>query len=352
MRGCIGCSFVNARTSRRWFDLRFDPAALWYGGQHTRQPLFWLLLPLSWLYAALMRLRWWAYRRGWFACERLPVPIIVVGNLTVGGTGKTPMVRYLVELLRAQGWRPAIITRGYGGRASDWPQVVTPDSDPEQVGDEPVLLARRAGCVVVAGPDRVAAGRLALKLSGCDIVVSDDGLQHHRLVRDLEIALIDGVRELGNGRCLPAGPLREPAERLQHVDLVLYKGGQRWGQRLLLQCGELVNLRNPAQQRPLADCSGQRVRAVAGIGHPDLFFAQLEAAALVVEPWPYPDHHRYSAADCASWRGLPVVMTEKDAVKCAAFADADHWVLPVTAQLDAEIEAQLIAQIGQLRNLN
>lgn len=330
---------------------RFDPTPLWYG-QRPYHPLGWLLRPVSWLYAALMRGRWLAYRRGWLTRERLPVPVIVVGNLTVGGTGKTPLVLYLVELLRAQGWRPAIITRGYGGRATHWPQLVTPSADPDAVGDEPVLLARRSGVVVVAGSDRVAAGRLALERGGCDILVSDDGLQHYRLARDLEIALIDGVRGLGNGRCLPAGPLRESAERLQRVALVLYKGGDRDGQRLRLRGDTLVNLRDPAQRRSLAEFSGQRMRAVAGIGHPELFFAQLEAAGLEVERWPYPDHHRYSAADCAAWRGLPVVMTEKDAVKCAAFAEAQHWFLPVTAQLDAKIEAQLIEQIERLRGLN
>jgi tetraacyldisaccharide 4'-kinase len=328
--------------------MKRDPTPVWYG-RDGRHPLVWLLWPLSWLYGAIVRVRRSAYRKGWFSSERLPVPVILVGNLTVGGTGKTPLVLRLVELLRAQGWTPAIITRGYGGRAEHWPQRVMPDSDPDRVGDEPVLLARRSGCVVVAGPDRVAAGRLAIELSGCDILVSDDGLQHYRLARDLEIVLIDGTRGFGNGHCLPAGPLREPPARLNSVDLVLYKGGTGPGHRMQLHPGELVNLRDPTQRRPLSDLSGQQVRAVAGIGHPEPFFRQLEAAGLVVERRPYPDHHRYRPEDSERWRGRPVVMTEKDAVKCTAFAEADHWSLPVAAILDPEFESRLLTKLDQLR---
>lgn len=328
--------------------MKLDPTLIWYDC-NGRHPLAWMLLPLSWLYGAIIRVRRIAHRKAWLASERLPVPVILVGNLTVGGTGKTPLVLRLIELLRAQGWTPAIITRGYGGRAEHWPQRVMPESDPDRVGDEPVLLARRSGCVVVAGPDRVAAGRLAIDLSGGDILVSDDGLQHYRLARDLEIVLIDGTRGFGNGLCLPAGPLREPPTRLESVDLVLHKGGMGPGHRMQLRPSDLLNLRDPTRRRPLSDLSGQRVRAVAGIGHPESFFRQLEAAGLVVERWPYPDHHRYRPEDSTDWRGLPVVMTEKDAVKCAAFAEADHWSLPVEAILDPDFESRLLTKLDQLR---
>ena len=340
-----GCKTNHAAFLRK-ATIELNPTDIWYGRRH---PLTWLLLPLSWLYGAIVRVRRRAYQKGWLASERLPVPVALVGNLTVGGTGKTPLVLRLVELLRAQGWTPAIITRGYGGRAEHWPQRVTPESDPDRVGDEPVLLARRSGCVVVAGPDRVAAGRLAIELSGCDILVSDDGLQHYRLARDLEIVLIDGTRGFGNGHCLPAGPLREPPARLSSVDLVLHKGGAGPGHHMQLRPGELVNLRDPTQRRPLSDLSGQRVNAVAGIGHPEPFFRQLEAAGLAVERRPYPDHHRYRAEDAEHWRGLPVVMTEKDAVKCAPFAASDHWMLPVTAILDPDFESHLLRRTDQLR---
>ncbi|MFE8032407.1 tetraacyldisaccharide 4'-kinase [Thiohalocapsa marina] len=326
--------------------IRLNPTDIWYGRRH---PLARLLLPLSWLYDAIVRVRRRAYLKGWLTSERLPAPVVMVGNLTVGGTGKTPLVLRLVELLRAQGWTPAIITRGYGGRAEHWPQRVTPASDPDRVGDEPVLLARRSGCIVVAGPDRVAAGRLAIELSSCDILISDDGLQHYRLARDLEIVLIDGARGFGNGRCLPAGPLREPPERLNSVDLALHKGGVGSGHRMQLHPGELVNLRDPSRRCPLSDLSGQQVYAVAGIGHPEPFFTQLEAAGLRVERRPYPDHHRYRPQDAEHWRGLPVIMTEKDAVKCAAFAESDHWSLPVEAILDPEFESRFLAKLDQLR---
>lgn len=317
---------------------------LWYG----HHPFIWPLIPLSWGYTAVVRLRWLAYRRGWLEMQRLPVPVIVVGNLTVGGTGKTPLVLWIAERLKALGARPAIIARGYGGRARRWPQVVGPDSDPIEVGDEPVLLARRSGCLVVAGPDRIAAARLALELSGCDVLISDDGLQHYRLGRGLEIALIDGERGLGNGRCLPAGPLREPPERLKAIDWVIYKGGTGPGCRMRLEFGELINLLNPLQCCDPAAFRERRVRAIAGIGNPDAFFAQLESLGLCIERWSYPDHHRYRPADAKRWQGLPVIMTEKDAVKCRAFAGPDWWYLPVHAVLNPECEQGLLTQLRAL----
>ncbi|QIK39117.1 tetraacyldisaccharide 4'-kinase [Caldichromatium japonicum] len=317
---------------------------LWYG----RHPLIWPLMPLSWGYTAIARLRRFAYRRGWFEVQRLPVPVIVVGNLTVGGTGKTPLVLWIVERLKALGVRPVIIARGYGGRARDWPQVVGPDSDPFEFGDEPVLLAQRSGCLVVAGPDRVAAAWLALQLGDGDVLVSDDGLQHYRLGRDLEIALIDGKRGLGNGRCLPAGPLREPPERLKDIDWVIYKGGTGPDCRMRLEAGELINLLDPIRRSDLSALRGRRVRAVAGIGNPEAFFAQLTAAGMIIESWPYPDHYPFSAADGRRWQGLPVIMTEKDAVKCRPFAHPDWWALPVNAVLDPDCEQGLLAQLRAL----
>lgn len=322
--------------------MRIDPTSIWYG----RHPLSWLLLPLSWIYCAIVRLRRFAYRMGWFRSERLAVPVILVGNLSVGGTGKTPLVLRLVEWLKARGWTPGIITRGYGGRASHWPQRVWPESDPDQLGDEPLLLARRSGCAVVAGPDRVAAGRLAIQEGGCDILVSDDGLQHYRLARDLEIVLIDGTRGFGNGRCLPAGPLREPRGRLASVDLVLYKDGMGPGPAMRLIPTEAVNLNHPERRRALAGFRGRPILAVAGIAHPERFFALLEAAGLVIERCPFPDHHPYTQSDGARWRGRAVIMTEKDAVKCAAFAEEEHWYLPVEAVLDPDFEARLLAKLN------
>ena len=323
-----------------------DASSLWYG----RNPLSLLLLPLSWIYCALMRWRRFAYRAGWFHSRRLPVPVIVVGNISVGGTGKTPLVLRLSQLLREHGWTPGILTRGYGGKATDWPQEVRSDSDPDLIGDEPLLLARRSGCLVVAGPDRVKAGQLAIARGGCDILLTDDGLQHYRLQRDLELALIDGDRRFGNGRCLPAGPLREPRSRLKSVDLIVCKNGSPAELNMRLVPGVAVNLRQPGFTRPLADFRGQRVCAVAGIGNPVRFFRLLADAGLDIEARPYPDHHRFTAADAALWPDGPVIMTEKDAVKCASFAGDRHWYLPVDALLDDALTDRFLSKLAGLKH--
>ena len=191
----------------------------WYS---TSTPL--LLLPFEWLFRLLVLLRRLAFRLGLKPSYALPVPVIVVGNISVGGTGKTPLVVWLVSLLRKAGYHPGIVSRGYGGKAERWPQQVRPDSDPQTVGDEPVMLAQRCACPIVAAPDRVAAAKLLLKHTKCDLIITDDGLQHYRLKRDIEIVVVDGERRFGNGHCLPAGPLREPQSRLAEVDFVIANG--------------------------------------------------------------------------------------------------------------------------------
>lgn len=314
------------------------PAAIWYGGHWLAYPL----LPLSWLYRLAVGLRRLAFRRGWLASHRLPVPVIVVGNITVGGTGKTPMVLWLADFLRRQGLHPGIVLRGYGGSARDWPRMVAADDDPFELGDEAVLLARRSHCEVAAGPDRVAAVRLLLERAGCDIVVSDDGLQHYRLQRDLEILMVDAARGFGNGYCLPAGPLREPESRAREVSLKVCNGEPCPGGNVMgLEPGALVNLLDPARIRPLSGLNRQRVTAVAGIGNPQRFFALLRQYGLHLDERPYPDHHRFSAEDAASWPPGPVIMTEKDAVKCVHIAGDDHWYMPVETVLSTGFERQL-----------
>jgi tetraacyldisaccharide 4'-kinase len=325
--------------------------AVWYGGH----PLALVLTPLSWLYRGGVALRRVAYRAGLRRVGRCTKPVVVVGNLTVGGTGKTPLVVWLAECLRRHGCRPGIVTRGYGGEAGMWPQEVRTDSDPAVVGDEPVLLARRARCPVVVGPDRYRAAEVLLER--CDVIVSDDGLQHLALHRDLEIAVIDAVRRFGNGRLLPAGPLREPLKRLASVDLVVENDGQggrdvvralaplRVPGRVVypMQCGAL-SLRSLADDHALATTAWQGcvVHAVAGIGHPERFFAILAALGFGVIPHPYPDHHRFAPSDITFADGLPVIMTEKDAVKCRRFAAPGHWYLPIAAHLPPEFEQRLI----------
>jgi tetraacyldisaccharide 4'-kinase len=320
------------RRSRRGFPSQ-QLQALWYGPGH---PLIWLLTPLGWLYCAIAQARAALWRRHWrqlpAAENQLTAPVIVVGNLTVGGTGKTPLVLWLAQHLRTRGWRPGILTRGYGGRGSDQPRRVPVDGDPRDYGDEPVLLANRSGCPVMAGADRVAAARRLLQDCDCDLLLADDGLQHYRLRRDLEILLVDGRRGFGNRRCLPAGPLREPVSRARRADILLTNGGSDDSRpNMALRPQRAINLSDARQTRALAQFVGTPVAAVAGIGNPEQFFALLEYNGLRITRLPYPDHHAFSREDSQDWPEGPVLMTEKDAIKCRAFADLRHWYLPATA---------------------
>jgi tetraacyldisaccharide 4'-kinase len=323
---------------------------LWYQPEH---PAAWLLAPLGWLYCAIAWARaryWhWRWRQPPKAGEDIPVPVIVVGNLTVGGTGKTPLVLWLAEHLRARGWRPGILTRGYRGRTGALPRLVPADGDPRDFGDEAVLLAARAGAPVMAGADRLAAARQLLAAHPCDILLADDGLQHYRLRRALEILLVDGRRGFGNKRCLPAGPLREPISRARAAQIVLINGGsddQRPG--MYLRPERAINLRDPRQTRALLQFVGPQVTAVAGIGNPEQFFALLEYHGLRIRRQAYPDHHAFAAGDAREWPQGPVLMTEKDAVKCRPFARPEHWYLPVTAQPNDAFVTALDARLAAL----
>ncbi len=316
----------------------------WYS---ARAPLW--LLPLSWLFLVLVKVRRLAYKTGLLRSFRLPVPVIIVGNISVGGTGKTPLVAWLVKALQQAGYRPGIISRGYGGQAQQWPQQVLPDSDPLLVGDEPLLLAQRCGCPVVAAPDRVLAARQLLELSNCNILISDDGLQHYRLQRDIEIVVVDGARRFGNGHCLPAGPLREPVSRLKQVDFVVANGVAMSGEvAMQLVPGALVALLDSDETASLAELHGQQVHAVAGIGNPARFFELLKQHGLSVIEHPFPDHHHFVVDDLFFADKLPVLMTEKDAVKCRRYADARMWYLPVEAQLDDSFAHAFMRQIERL----
>ena len=310
---------------------------VWYG----RNPLSLVLLPLAWLFCAVAISRRLFYRMGWLKSYKLPVPVIVVGNIALGGTGKTPLVIWLVEFLRRNGYTPGVVSRGYGGRAESWPQQVSGDSDPRLVSDEAVLIAQRGGCPVVVGPDRVAAARALLASAPCDVIVSDDGLQHYALARDIEIGVVDGVRRHGNRRCLPAGPLREPVSRLKTVDLIVANGVAQAGEYAMQLKGDIVHHLADAHTQALSAFNGQKIHAVAGTGHPQRFFTQLRAAGLSVIEHAYRDHHDFSPADIDFGDDLPVIMTEKDAVKCRRFAQDRHWYLPVAAELDEHLAEQL-----------
>ena len=322
-----------------------------------------LLVPLAWVFGAVTAARRALYRARPALSVRLPVPVIVVGNISVGGTGKTPLVLWLAARLREAGWQPGIISRGYAGNAAQQPGAVQPGDDPATCGDEPVLLARRSQCPVLISSNRVAAARALLAAHpACNVLISDDGLQHYRLARDVEIAVLDATRKdaaggesgLGNGWLLPAGPLREPPSRLARVDAIVVRGQHepvaahvppRYG--MTLTPTGFYPLRDATIHANAQHFQSLRVHAVAGIGHPQQFFDTLTRMGVAHVPHAFPDHHPYRAADITFDACDAVVMTEKDAVKCERFA-ADHhrladslWVL----QADAEIHGTLLQHV-------
>jgi tetraacyldisaccharide 4'-kinase len=305
-------------------------------------PVSALLYPVSLLYGAVA-----STRRDAIAPARLPVPVVVVGNVTVGGTGKTPLTLWLAAALRERGFNPGIVCTGYGGSRRD-PQPVTSESDPAKCGDEAVLLARRGNDPVWAGADRVAAANGLLGGAGCNVVLCDDGLQHRALARDLEICVVDGTRGFGNGWLLPAGPLREPASRIGTVDAVVVNGRAthpsisrlpaatpRYEMRL--DGREFHNLLTPSLAAGAEHFRGKRLHAIAGIGDPGRFFRHLQAMGLDFTAHPFPDHHPFAASDLEFADADAVLMTEKDAVKCRRFANESHWELPVDAALDSAL---------------
>ena len=312
----------------------------WYGKGHIP----WWCYPLAGLYGAVVSVRRGLYRQGWLKAVRLSCPVIVVGNLTAGGTGKTPLTLALVEALRQRGYRPGVVSRGYGGTQSE-PTLLSNVPDPAEVGDEPALI-RAAGVPVAIGRDRPAAANLLLD-AGCNVLIADDGLQHYRLARDVEICVIDGERRFGNGRLLPAGPLREPLQRIGEADFRVCNGGEAIAGEISMHLrGGSARALLDGHEQPLNSFAGARVHAVAAIGHPQRFFASLAAQGIEVIPHPFADHHAFAPADLAFGDGLPVLMTEKDAVKCRAFADADWWSVPVKAELPATFYDALHARLS------
>lgn len=293
----------------------------------------WPLLPLSAVYRGVVTLRRAAYRAGIFSTREFPVPVIVVGNITVGGTGKTPCVVALTVALRQNGWRPGIVSRGYGGSARHYPLRVTPETDPKVAGDEAVLLARESGCPVMIDPIRTRAAETLLQETDCNLILSDDGLQHYALGRTIEIALVDAERLVGNGYSLPAGPLREPASRLKEVDYVIYNGAATSVYTLTLVPSHWVNCDNPNDTLPLMHFSGQSVHAVAALGNPERFFHSLKQLGMQCTEHPFPDHHLFEPQELEFKPSYPIVMTSKDAVKCRKFANDSMYYLAVRPQL-------------------
>ncbi len=311
-----------------------------------------ILVPLSWLFGLLTWLRRLAYQYGIVKSQRLSVPVIVVGNINVGGSGKTPAVIWLVEQLIKRGFKPGVISRGYGGSAR-LPTKVTAASDASVAGDEPVLIANRCDCPVWVGENRVEVGKDLLDAHPeCNVIISDDGLQHYRLVRDVEIAVVDG-ESLPNARLLPAGPLREPYTRLNKVDAIICNGEKISAAFQMQLIGErFYNLADPSITATASDFNRKIVRAMAGIGKPERFYDHLCDLGLTFTSVSFEDHHAYTAKDLTAIECDILVMTEKDAVKCKPFAQAHHWVLPVEAQIDDALMPLILAKLQHKSTLN
>ncbi len=320
---------------------------LWYG----KHPLVYLLLPVSWLFAGFVAIRRFAYLTGILPVQKVAVPVIVVGNITVGGTGKTPLIIWLGEFLQQRGMKPGFISRGYGGQSEHWPQQVRADSNPVLVGDEPVLIAQRTKCPVAVSPNRFIAAKELLEHTDCDILLCDDGLQHLSLDRDIEIAVIDGDRRFGNGHCLPAGPLRESIGQLSAVDMIVANARAGKNEFLMEYVPQaIISLEDDNIILESESMRGQDIHAVAGIGNPQRFFSYLRGLGMRVIKHEFPDHHSYKAGDLGFGDGIPIVMTEKDAVKCRGFNTGNCWYLKIGVEMGNTFEHRLNILLKELND--
>ena len=321
-------------------------ARIWSG----ESPVWRLLLPLSLLYGLVSGLIRLSYRLGLKKAWRAPVPVAVVGNLTAGGNGKTPVVIWLVEQLQQRGIRVGVVSRGYGGKAASYPLLLSNDTSTAEAGDEPVLIFQRTGAPVAVSPERREAVQALLHAHDLQLIITDDGLQHYKLARDKEIVVIDGERRFGNGWWLPAGPMRERASRLRSVDAIIVNGGVAQAGEIPMQLrpGLAVNLRS-GERRDVA--SFENVVAMAGIGHPPRFFATLESCGVLpVKTVALADHQALTQASVSALVNpqQTLLMTEKDAVKCRGFAESNWWYLPVDAIMTDERAQQLLTELGTL----
>jgi tetraacyldisaccharide 4'-kinase len=332
-----------------WFQKQWSSYTLWHI----------LLVPFSWIFLAVISVRKSLYRLGWLKSTCLSAPVIVVGNITVGGTGKTPLVIWLAEQLQLAGFKPGIISRGYGGTSKLAPAVFA-SSNPLQVGDEPVLIARRTACPMFVGANRVEAGQALLQGNPqCNVIISDDGLQHYALQREIEIALVNSNIQFGNQLLLPAGPLRENLSRLQSVDAIVDSGNgvafdvnfklamQAPMFNMTLQGEHFKSINEPETKQPASYFADKNLVAIAGIGNPERFFNKLSGLGLQFERKAFADHHVFTEQDLMQFSGKTILMTEKDAVKCSTFTSSDAWYLPVVALLSGPNQASLITLILQ-----
>lgn len=330
----------------------------WY----QNEKWIWLLLPLTILFWLVSTLRRIAYQRGWKASVKVTAPVVIVGNISVGGTGKSPLTAYLVSELTKKGYRPGVVSRGYGGQSDHYPLIVNQDSSATTVGDEPLMLFQMTQCPVAVDPVRSRAAQMLCEKYHCDVVICDDGLQHYALARDIEICVVDGKRLFGNGLLLPSGPLRESTQRLRHLDYIVVNSGdhatnelEQSGLRnhpavfdMSLKPQSLINVFNGSTWG-IAELKGKAVHGVAGIGNPERFFKALEGLGADVSCHGFPDHHQFSRHDFTFDDGLPVVMTHKDAVKCSALygkmTPDNFWYMPVSADINDEFIERLCQQL-------
>lgn len=314
----------------------------WYNPNLT--PITCCLLPFSWVFRFIVYVRRFFYRHLYRRLS-IRIPVVVIGNLTVGGTGKTPLVMELANLLKKKGYRPGIISRGVGGKMPRNPHLVLPEDVTQVVGDEALLLAR-TGCPTIVCRNRAKAAK-ALSDKGCNVILSDDGLQHYQLKRNIEIIMVDGLKKFGNQQLLPAGPLREPIKRAHETDFILHMMGNKNDQVCQMQPIDFVSLINPQERIPFNQFANKRIHAVAGLGNPERFFYMLEKEGFKLIRHTFPDHHHYSAKDIHFFDALPVIMTEKDAVKCQSFASERCWYLKISIQLPKLFIDQFFKRLQQ-----
>lgn len=328
----------------------------WYSQQTT----YWLL-PFGWLFRMIVWVRYRLYHHRVLRSYRFNVPVIIVGNISVGGTGKTPCVIALVDYFRQRGLQPGIVSRGYGGRQYRTPYTVETGDLPTDVGDEALLLKQRCQCPVVIAKQRAAAVHHLLKTSDCNVIISDDGLQHYALARTYEIVMIDGERGFGNQMTLPAGPLREPLPRLQRSDALVVTGDKSlslpsnlslpptYSMPLKVTC--CYALQSPSQQKPLTDFTGQCVHGVAAIGHPERFFQLLVSYGIQVIEHAFADHHHFELADFAEFADKCILLTEKDAVKCQSLQLSNAWVVQIQGHLPDPLCQMLYNTVTQAKSI-
>ena len=316
---------------------------LWY----KSVGVLWILWPIEIIYVLFVNIRRTLYRLNMFPTYRAPCPVIVVGNITVGGSGKTPVVIELARSLRNRGLKVGVISRGYGGKRRSQPFIVNRDTETLECGDEPILIYSKANCPVAVHSSRSRAAELLIEKFRPDLILSDDGLQHYGLVRDLEIVMIDDHRDLGNRHCLPLGPLREPQERLEQADIVLRRGGTtKMSVRYLTGEWKQLKYSDTNANTPNQFPSSSPVHAIAGIGQPEQFFSMLEDMGLEITRFSYADHHKYQQSDFDKHAGNVVVMTEKDAVKCKDLDIFDAWFIEITAALPDEVIERILGLVS------